>query len=131
VSAVLPPMRRMASENMKAYQAAPRSRSRRVSLSAEEADSPFLPEDLIRPNFDETVRGCICVFLGSISPKHAESDGPAVRSSWPNGRPRVKSKKVLVNLQGADRQKEARKAGADIVAAEEIVLCIRMKKEFH
>src|SRR5712691_4275298 len=64
--------------------------------------------------FDETVE--VHMRLG-VDPKHADQ---MVRGTvvMPNGL--GKSKKVLV-IAGADRQKEAEDAGADIVGGEEIV----------
>src|SRR5438876_10110145 len=64
--------------------------------------------------FDETVE--VHMRLG-VDPKHADQ---MVRGTvvMPNGL--GKSKKVLV-IAGADRQKEAEEAGADIVGGEEIV----------
>jgi large subunit ribosomal protein L1 len=64
--------------------------------------------------FDETVE--VHMRLG-VDPKHADQ---MVRGTvvMPNGL--GKSKKVLV-IAGADRQKEAQEAGADIVGGEEIV----------
>src|SRR5262249_9230960 len=64
--------------------------------------------------FDETVE--VHMRLG-VDPKHADQ---MVRGTvdMPNGL--GKSKKVLV-IAGADRQKEAQDAGADIVGGEEIV----------
>jgi len=68
--------------------------------------------------FDETVE--ITLRLG-VDPKHADQ---MVRGTvvMPNGL--GKSKKVLV-IAGADRQKEAQDAGADIVGGEEIVTKIQ------
>src|SRR5881296_3739454 len=68
--------------------------------------------------FDETVE--IHMRLG-VDPKHADQ---MVRGTvvMPNGL--GKSKKVLV-IAGADRQKEAQDAGADIVGGEEIVTRIQ------
>src|SRR5713226_6810518 len=68
--------------------------------------------------FDETVE--IHMRLG-VDPKHADQ---MVRGTvvMPNGL--GKSKKVLV-IAGADRQKEAEEAGADIVGGEEIVTRIQ------
>src|ERR1700741_5423985 len=64
--------------------------------------------------FDETVE--VHMRLG-VDPKHADQ---MVRGTvvMPNGL--GKSKKVLV-IAGADRQKEATDAGADIVGGEELV----------
>src|SRR5262249_27241394 len=64
--------------------------------------------------FDETVE--VHMRLG-VDPKHADQ---MVRGTvvMPNGL--GKSKKVLV-IAGADRQKEAEEAGADIVGGEELV----------
>src|SRR6266700_4575524 len=64
--------------------------------------------------FDETVE--VHMRLG-VDPKHADQ---MVRGTvvMPNGL--GKSKKVLV-IAGADRQKEAEEAGADIVGGDEIV----------
>src|SRR5438094_8379419 len=68
--------------------------------------------------FDETVE--VHMRLG-VDPKHADQ---MVRGTvvMPNGLGR--SKKVLV-IAGADRQKEAEEAGADIVGGEEIVTRIQ------
>src|SRR2546421_5949051 len=68
--------------------------------------------------FDETVE--VHMRLG-VDPKHADQ---MVRGTvvMPNGL--GKSKKVLV-IAGADRQKEAQDAGADIVGGEEIVTRIQ------
>src|ERR1700681_4868994 len=68
--------------------------------------------------FDETVE--LHMRLG-VDPKHADQ---MVRGTvvMPNGL--GKSKKVLV-IAGADRQKEAEEAGADIVGGEEIVTRIQ------
>jgi large subunit ribosomal protein L1 len=68
--------------------------------------------------FDETVE--VHMRLG-VDPKHADQ---MVRGTvvMPNGL--GKSKKVLV-IAGADRQKEAEDAGADIVGGEEIVTRIQ------
>src|SRR5204863_3163174 len=68
--------------------------------------------------FDETVE--VHMRLG-VDPKHADQ---MVRGTvvMPNGL--GKSKKVLV-IAGADRQKEAQDAGADIVGGEEIVTKIQ------
>src|SRR5436190_15129384 len=68
--------------------------------------------------FDETVE--VHMRLG-VDPKHADQ---MVRGTvvMPNGL--GKSKKVLV-IAGADRQKEAQDAGADIVGGEEIVAKIQ------
>src|SRR6266568_6264317 len=68
--------------------------------------------------FDETVE--VHLRLG-VDPKHADQ---MVRGTvvMPNGL--GKSKKVLV-IAGADRQKEAEDAGADIVGGEEIVAKIQ------
>jgi len=68
--------------------------------------------------FDETVE--VHMRLG-VDPKHADQ---MVRGTvvMPNGL--GKSKKVLV-IAGADRQKEATEAGADIVGGEEIVTRIQ------
>src|SRR5678815_3133436 len=68
--------------------------------------------------FDETVE--IHLRLG-VDPKHADQ---MVRGTvvMPNGL--GKSKKVLV-IAGADRQKEAQEAGADIVGGEEMVTRIQ------
>src|SRR3954467_15170140 len=68
--------------------------------------------------FDETVE--VHLRLG-VDPKHADQ---MVRGTvvMPNGL--GKSKKVLV-IAGADRQKEAQEAGADIVGGEEIVTRIQ------
>ena len=68
--------------------------------------------------FDETVE--VHMRLG-VDPKHADQ---MVRGTvvMPNGL--GKSKKVLV-IAGADRQKEAEEAGADIVGGEEIVTRIQ------
>src|SRR3954464_858790 len=68
--------------------------------------------------FDETVE--VHLRLG-VDPKHADQ---MVRGTvvMPNGL--GKSKKVLV-IAGADRQKEAEEAGADIVGGEEIVTRIQ------
>src|SRR5678810_947871 len=68
--------------------------------------------------FDETVE--VHMRLG-VDPKHADQ---MVRGTvvMPNGL--GKSKKVLV-IAGADRQKEAQEAGADIVGGEEIVTRIQ------
>src|SRR4030095_6538660 len=69
-------------------------------------------------NFDETVE--VHMRLG-VDPKHADQ---MVRGTvvMPNGL--GKSKKVLV-IAGADRQKEAEDAGADIVGGEELVTKIQ------
>ena len=68
--------------------------------------------------FDETVE--VHMRLG-VDPKHADQ---MVRGTvvMPNGL--GKSKKVLV-IAGADRQKEAEEAGADIVGGEELVTRIQ------
>src|SRR5213595_3601279 len=68
--------------------------------------------------FDETVE--VHMRLG-VDPKHADQ---MVRGTvvMPNGL--GKSKEVLV-IAGADRQKEAQDAGADIVGGEEIVTRIQ------
>src|SRR6188508_2628352 len=68
--------------------------------------------------FDETVE--LAMRLG-VDPKHADQ---MVRGTvvMPNGL--GKSKKVLV-IAGADRQKEAKDAGADIVGGEELVTKIQ------
>src|SRR5438309_167533 len=68
--------------------------------------------------FDETIE--VHMRLG-VDPKHADQ---MVRGTvvMPNGL--GKSKKVLV-IAGADRQKEAQDAGADIVGGEEIVTRIQ------
>ena len=68
--------------------------------------------------FNETVE--VAIRLG-VDPKHADQ---MVRGTvvMPNGL--GKSKKVLV-IAGADRQKEAEEAGADIVGGEEIVTRIQ------
>src|SRR5437667_2347515 len=68
--------------------------------------------------FDETIE--VHMRLG-VDPKHADQ---MVRGTvvMPNGL--GKSKKVLV-IAGADRQKEAVEAGADIVGGEEIVTRIQ------
>jgi len=68
--------------------------------------------------FDETVE--VHMRLG-VDPKHADQ---MVRGTvvMPNGL--GKSKKVLV-IAGADRQKEAEEAGADIVGGEELVTKIQ------
>src|SRR3954469_1874213 len=68
--------------------------------------------------FDETVE--VHMRLG-VDPKHADQ---MVRGTvvMPNGL--GKSKKVIV-IAGADRQKEAEEAGADIVGGEELVTKIQ------
>src|SRR6266705_6380234 len=101
----------MAQKTGKHYQAASKQVEARP-YPLEEA-IPLL-QKIKYAKFDETVE--VHMRLG-VDPKHADQ---MVRGTvvMPNGL--GKSKKVLV-IAGADRQKEAEEAGADIVGGEEIV----------
>src|SRR5207253_7369320 len=101
----------MAQKTGKQYQAASKQVEARP-YPLEEA-IPLL-QKIKYAKFDETVE--VHMRLG-VDPKHADQ---MVRGTvvMPNGL--GKSKKVLV-IAGADRQKEAQDAGADIVGGEEIV----------
>src|SRR6266850_4475181 len=105
----------MAQKTGKQYQAASKQVEARPH-SLEEA-IPLL-QKIKFAKFDETVE--VHMRLG-VDPKHADQ---MVRGTvvMPNGL--GKSKKVLV-IAGADRQKEAEEAGADIVGGEEIVTRIQ------
>src|SRR5438046_1123615 len=105
----------MAQKTGKHYQAA----------SKQVEPRPYPPDEAIPllqkikyAKFDETVE--VHMRLG-VDPKHADQ---MVRGTvvMPNGL--GKSKKVLV-IAGAERQKEAEEAGADIVGGEEIVARIQ------
>src|SRR5215510_235869 len=101
----------MARKPGKHYQAALKQvESREYQLE----DAVTLIQKIKFAKFDETVE--VHMRLG-VDPKHADQ---MVRGTvvMPNGL--GKSKKVLV-IAGADRQKEAADAGADIVGGEEIV----------
>src|SRR6266446_5755119 len=101
----------MAQKTGKQYQAASKQVEARP-YPLEEA-IPLL-QKIKYAKFDETVE--VHMRLG-VDPKHADQ---MVRGTvvMPNGL--GKSKKVLV-IAGADRQKEAEEAGADIVGGDEIV----------
>src|SRR6266498_2330972 len=101
----------MAHKTGKQYQAASKQVEARDYLLEEAI--PLLKK-IKYAKFDETVE--VHMRLG-VDPKHADQ---MVRGTvvMPNGL--GKSKKVLV-IAGADRQKEAEAAGADIVGGEEIV----------
>jgi len=101
----------MAQKTGKQYQAASKQVEARP-YALEEA-IPLL-QKIKYAKFDETVE--VHMRLG-VDPKHADQ---MVRGTvvMPNGL--GKSKKVLV-IAGADRQKEAEEAGADIVGGDEIV----------
>jgi large subunit ribosomal protein L1 len=105
----------MAQKTGKQYQAASKQVEARP-YPLEEA-IPLL-QKIKYAKFDETVE--VHMRLG-VDPKHADQ---MVRGTvvMPNGL--GKSKKVLV-IAGADRQKEAEEAGADIVGGEEIVTRIQ------
>jgi len=105
----------MAQKTGKQYQAASKQVEARP-YPLEEA-IPLL-QKIKYAKFDETVE--VHMRLG-VDPKHADQ---MVRGTvvMPNGL--GKSKKVLV-IAGADRQKEAADAGADIVGGEEIVAKIQ------
>jgi len=105
----------MAQKSGKQYQAASKQVEARP-YPLEEA-IPLL-QKIKYAKFDETVE--VHMRLG-VDPKHADQ---MVRGTvvMPNGL--GKSKKVLV-IAGADRQKEAADAGADIVGGEEIVTRIQ------
>src|SRR5882762_8487733 len=101
----------MAQKTGKHYQAA----SKQVEPRPYPLDEAIpLLQKIKYAKFDETVE--VHMRLG-VDPKHADQ---MVRGTvvMPNGL--GKSKKVLVGA-GADRQKEAEEAGADIVGWEEIV----------
>jgi large subunit ribosomal protein L1 len=101
----------MAQKTGKHYQAA----SKQVEPRPYPLDEAIpLLQKIKYAKFDETVE--VHMRLG-VDPKHADQ---MVRGTvvMPNGL--GKSKKVLV-IAGADRQKEAAEAGADIVGGEEIV----------
>lgn len=101
----------MAQKTGKHYQAA----SKQVEPRPYPLDEAIpLLQKIKYAKFDETVE--VHMRLG-VDPKHADQ---MVRGTvvMPNGL--GKSKKVLV-IAGADRQKEAEDAGADIVGGEEIV----------
>src|SRR5712672_3023528 len=105
----------MAQKTGKHYQAA----SKQVELRPYQLDEAIpLLQKIKYAKFDETVE--VHMRLG-VDPKHADQ---MVRGTvvMPNGL--GKSKKVLV-IAGADRQKEATDAGADIVGGEEIVTRIQ------
>src|ERR1700747_263035 len=101
----------MAQKQGKQYQAA-RKQVEAKEYQLEEA-IPLL-QKIKFAKFDETVEGHMRL---GVDTKHADQ---MVRGTvvMPNGL--GKSKKVLV-IAGADRQKEAEEAGADIVGGEEIV----------
>src|ERR1041385_3325888 len=101
----------MANKTGKKYEAAAKQIEARP-YALEEA-IPLL-QKIKYAKFDETIE--VHMRLG-VDPKHADQ---MVRGTvvMPNGL--GKSKKVLV-IAGADRQKEATDAGADIVGGEEIV----------
>ena len=105
----------MAQKTGKHYQAASKQVEARP-YPLEEA-IPLL-QKIKYAKFDETVE--VHMRLG-VDPKHADQ---MVRGTvvMPNGL--GKSKKVLV-IAGADRQKEAEEAGADIVGGEELVTRIQ------
>src|SRR5882672_5420779 len=105
----------MAQKTGKQYQAASKQVEARP-YPLEEA-IPLL-QKIKYAKFDETVE--VHMRLG-VDPKHADQ---MVRGTvvMPNGL--GKSKKVLV-IAGADRQKEAKDAGADIVGGEELVTKIQ------
>ena len=105
----------MAQKTGKKYQAASKQVEARP-YPLEEA-IPLL-QKIKFAKFDETVE--VHMRLG-VDPKHADQ---MVRGTvvMPNGL--GKSKKVLV-IAGADRQKEATEAGADIVGGEEMVTKIQ------
>jgi large subunit ribosomal protein L1 len=105
----------MAQKTGKQYQAASKQVEARP-YPLEEA-IPLL-QKIKYAKFDETVE--VHMRLG-VDPKHADQ---MVRGTvvMPNGL--GKSKKVLV-IAGADRQKEAEDAGADIVGGEELVTKIQ------
>jgi large subunit ribosomal protein L1 len=105
----------MAQKTGKHYQAA----SKQVEARPYPLDEAIpLLQKIKYAKFDETVE--VHMRLG-VDPKHADQ---MVRGTvvMPNGL--GKSKKVLV-IAGADRQKEAQEAGADIVGGEEIVTRIQ------
>src|SRR5207302_7471164 len=105
----------MAQKTGKHYQAA----SKQVEARPYPLDEAIpLLQKIKYAKFDETVE--VHMRLG-VDPKHADQ---MVRGTvvMPNGL--GKSKKVLV-IAGADRQKEAQDAGADIVGGEEIVTKIQ------
>jgi large subunit ribosomal protein L1 len=105
----------MAQKTGKHYQAA----SKQVEARPYPLDEAIpLLQKIKYAKFDETVE--VHMRLG-VDPKHADQ---MVRGTvvMPNGL--GKSKKVLV-IAGADRQKEAEEAGADIVGGEEIVTRIQ------
>jgi large subunit ribosomal protein L1 len=105
----------MAQKTGKHYQAA----SKQVEARPYPLDEAIpLLQKIKYAKFDETVE--VHMRLG-VDPKHADQ---MVRGTvvMPNGL--GKSKKVLV-IAGADRQKEAQDAGADIVGGEEIVTRIQ------
>ena len=105
----------MAQKTGKHYQAA----SKQVEARPYPLDEAIpLLQKIKFAKFDETVE--VHMRLG-VDPKHADQ---MVRGTvvMPNGL--GKSKKVLV-IAGADRQKEAEEAGADIVGGEEIVTRIQ------
>ena len=105
----------MAQKTGKHYQAA----SKQVEARPYPLDEAIpLLQKIKYAKFDETVE--VHMRLG-VDPKHADQ---MVRGTvvMPNGL--GKSKKVLV-IAGADRQKEAEDAGADIVGGEEIVTRIQ------
>src|SRR5258708_7864950 len=105
----------MAQKTGKHYQAA----SKQVEPRPYPLDEAIpLLQKIKYAKFDETVE--VHMRLG-VDPKHADQ---MVRGTvvMPNGL--GKSKKVLV-IAGADRQKEAEEAGADIVGGEEIVTRIQ------
>src|SRR5216684_1860614 len=105
----------MAQKTGKHYQAA----SKQVEARPYPLDEAIpLLQKIKYAKFDETVE--VHMRLG-VDPKHADQ---MVRGTvvMPNGL--GKSKKVLV-IAGADRQKEAEDAGADIVGGEEIVAKIQ------
>ena len=92
-----------------------------TAASAQVADKPYTLEDAIPliqkvkfAKFDETVE--LAMRLG-VDPKHADQ---MVRGTvvLPHGL--GKSKRVLA-IAGADKQKEAQDAGADVVGGDEIV----------
>jgi large subunit ribosomal protein L1 len=105
----------MAQKTGKHYQAA----SKQVEARPYPLDEAIpLLQKIKYAKFDETVE--VHMRLG-VDPKHADQ---MVRGTvvMPNGL--GKSKKVLV-IAGADRQKEAEDAGADIVGGEELVTRIQ------
>jgi large subunit ribosomal protein L1 len=105
----------MAQKTGKHYQAA----SKQVEARPYPLDEAIpLLQKIKFAKFDETVE--VHMRLG-VDPKHADQ---MVRGTvvMPNGL--GKSKKVLV-IAGAERQKEAEEAGADIVGGEEIVTRIQ------